>query len=181
MINKINNDEHRETKNEFVIREVEEKDMQDICDLHARCRKENFKWFLGWDYLKDFWKEPMWRRKHILEKKDEGKYAMFVYEKWWKILWFIDWWPSYDENYDFKIPWFYVDPNSQREWIWRKIWEYLLNSEYFKNQRSFYLRTFRDNLVWGNFYKKMWGRIVNEKKESFGEKEYELVCYARKK
>jgi hypothetical protein len=43
MINKINNDEHKETKNEFVIREVEEKDMQDICDLHARCRKENFK------------------------------------------------------------------------------------------------------------------------------------------
>ena len=43
MINKMFNNESNEIKSEFEIRKVEEKDMEQICDLHARCWKENFK------------------------------------------------------------------------------------------------------------------------------------------
>ena len=40
MIDKIFNNESKETNSEFKIRKVEEKDMEQIFDLHARCWKE---------------------------------------------------------------------------------------------------------------------------------------------
>ena len=36
----MSNEEAKEINTEFQIREVEEKDMEQICDLHARCWKE---------------------------------------------------------------------------------------------------------------------------------------------
>lgn len=177
----MNSNESKEIEAEFKIREVEKKDMKDICDFHSRCRKENFKWIIDQDYLKDVWRKPAWWWKHILEKKSEWNYVMFVYEKWWKIVWFIDGWPSYDESYDFKIPWFYINPDNQREWIWRKLWDYLLNSKNFKDKKSFYLRTLKDNIIWSSFYEKMWWKLINEKKDKFWDKEYDLVCYAWKR
>jgi hypothetical protein len=39
----MSNEEAKEIDNEFQIREVEGKDMKQICDFHARCWKENFK------------------------------------------------------------------------------------------------------------------------------------------
>lgn len=43
MINKMFNNESNEIKSEFKIRKVDEKDMEQICDLHARYWKEKFK------------------------------------------------------------------------------------------------------------------------------------------
>jgi hypothetical protein len=43
MINKMSNEESREIDTGFQIREVKESDMEQICDIHARCWKENFK------------------------------------------------------------------------------------------------------------------------------------------
>jgi len=181
MLNKMSNDENREINNNFVIRKVEMKDMEDICDLHKRCRQENFKWILEQDYLDNFGRKPIWRWKHILEKKTEWKYSMFVYDKWWKIAGFIDWWKWDKQDFDFEIYGFYVDPNIQREWVWRVLWEYLIDSENFKDKKNFYLRTLKENVVWWNFYKKMWWEIIDEMKKKFWDKEYDLVCYSRKR
>jgi GNAT superfamily N-acetyltransferase len=104
---------------------------------------------------------------------------MFVYDRWWKIIWIIDWWPWEKNGFDFEIYWFYVDPNSQREWVWRTLWEYLMNSEYFMDKNSFYLWTLKENIVWWSFYKKMWWEIIEETKKMIGDKECDLVCYAR--
>ena len=54
MIDKIFNNESKETNSEFKIRKVEEKDMEQICDLHARCWKENFKWIIEQSHLDNF-------------------------------------------------------------------------------------------------------------------------------
>lgn len=190
MLNKMINDENREINNNFVIRKVEMKDMEQICDLHKRCRQENFKWIIEQNHLDKFGRNPVswW---NFIDEKDPSSYSMFVYDKWWKVAGFIDWWKlnwfmtdEWEKNknqYDFEIYGFYVDPEIQREWIGRKLFEYLLASENFKDKKKFYLRTLKDNNVWGNFYKKMWGKIIDEMKKKFGNKEYDLVCYARKK
>lgn len=180
MMNQMSNDESKEINSEFKIREVQEKDMQQICDLHARCWKENFKWIIEKNHLDWFWKNPI-KWWWFIKEKNLDEYSMFVYDRWGKITWFIDWWFWEKEWFDFEIYWFYVDPNIQREWIWRKLWECFLDSKNFKDKKSFYLRTLKDNEVWWNFYKKMWGEIIDEMKKKFGNKEYDLVCYARKK
>lgn len=179
-MDKMFNDEVREINTEFSIREAKKKDMEQICDLHARCWKENYKWIIDQRHLDNFGLNPEKWRKFINER-DSAKYYMFVYNKWWKVLWIIDWWPWEKEWFDFEIYGFYVDPNFQREWVWRKLWEYLMNSEAFKRKNSFYLRTLKDNTSWWNFYKKMWWKIIDETKKKIGEKEYNLVCYARTK
>ena len=176
----MSNDESKELNAKFHIREVEKKDMEQICDLHARCRKENFKWIIEQDYLDKFGKEPDKWRKFISER-DSSKYSMFVYDKWWKVVWIIDGWTWEKEWFDFEIYGFYVNPDFQRDWVWRKLWEYLMNSKNFKDKKSFYLRTLKDNIVWWNFYKKMWWKIVDEIKKDIGGKKYDLVCYARQR
>ena len=174
------NEEAKEIDTEFQIREVEEKDMEQICDLHARCWKENFKWIIAQDYLDKFGKDPIkWR--NFISGRDTSKYSMFVYNKWWNVVWIIDWWTWEKEWFDFEIYGFYVDPDNQRQWVWRKLWEYLMNSKNFKDKKSFYLRTLKDNTSWWNFYKKMWWKIIDETKKTFWDKEYDLVCYARKR
>ena len=179
-MNEMFNNESKEINTEFKIRKVEEKDMIQICDLHARCWKENFKWIIQQSHLDSFGRNPeKWR--NFINEQDSSKYSMFVYDKWWKVVWIIDWWDWKKEWFDFEIYGFYVDPNFQREWIWRKLWEYLLNSENFRDKRSFYLWTLKDNVVWWNFYEKMWWKIIEEKREKIGENEYDLVCYVRKK
>ena len=180
MINKMFNNESNEIKSEFEIRKVEEKDMEQICDLHARCWKENFKWIIAQSHLDNFGMNPKkWRRS--INERESDKYWMFVYDIWWKVIWIIDWWPSEKVGFDFEIYWFYVDPNFQREWVWRTLWEYLMNCEYFRDKNSFYLWTLKDNIVWWNFYMKMWWEIIEETKKMIGDKEYDLVCYARTK
>lgn len=176
----MSNDESKEIDTEFQIREVEEKDMEQICDLHARCWKENFKWVIAQDYLDNFGRDPIKWRKFINEW-DPSKYSMFVYDKWWDVVWFIDWWLWDKEWFDFEIYGFYVDPDFQREWVGRKLWEHLMNSKNFKDKKSFYLRTLKDNIVWWSFYKKMWWKIIDEIKKDIGGKEYDLVCYARQR
>ena len=52
------NNESNEIKSEFKIRKVEEKDMEQICDLHARCRKEKFKWIIAQSHLDNFGVNP---------------------------------------------------------------------------------------------------------------------------
>ena len=174
------NDESREINPEYEINEVEQKYMNQICDIHARCWKENFKWIIEQSYLDKFGRKPIkWRE--VIHEKNPSEYSMFVYDKWWKVLWFIDWWIWEKNWFDFEIHGFYVDPDNQRQWVWRKLWEHLIESKNFKNKNSFYLRTLKDNIAWWNFYKKMWWKIVDEVKRKFGEKEYDLVCYAWKK
>ena len=174
------NDESRETKPEYEIHEVEQKYMNQICDIHARCWKKNFKWIIEQAYLDKFGKDPE-KRRNFIHGNNPSEYSMFVYDKWWKVLWFIDWWIWEKDWFDFEIHGFYVDPDNQRQWVWRKLWEHLIESKNFKDKNSFYLRTLKDNIAWWNFYKKMWWKIVDEIKRKFGEKEYDLVCYARKK
>ena len=176
----MSNEEAKETNTEFQIREVEGKDMEQICDFHARCWKENFKWIIAQDYLDKFGKDPVKWRSFISER-DPSKYSMFVYDKWWKVVWIIDGWTWEKEWFDFEIYGFYVNPDFQKEWIGRNLWEHLMNSKNFKDKKSFYLRTLKDNVSWWNFYKKMWWKIVDEIKKDIGGKKYDLVCYARQR
>jgi GNAT superfamily N-acetyltransferase len=154
--------------------------MEQICDIHARCWKENFKWIIDQKHLDNFGRDPKKWRESICEK-DSSTYSMFIHNKWWDVVWFIDWWLWDKEWFDFEIYGFYVNPDFQREWVWGKLWEYLLDSKKFKDKKSFYLRTLKDNIVWWNFYKKMWWKIVDEIKKDIGGKKYDLVCYARQR
>lgn len=174
------NDESRETNHEYEINEVERKYMEQICGIHAKCWKENFKWIIEQSYLDKFGKDPE-KRRNFIRGNNPSEYSMFVYDKWGKVLGFIDWWIWEKDWFDFEIHGFYVDPDSQRQWVWRRLWEHLIESKNFKDKNSFYLRTLKDNIAWWNFYKKMWWKIVDEIKRKFGEKEYDLVCYAWKK
>ena len=176
----MSNEESRGIDTGFQIREVKEGDMEQICDFHARCWKENFKWVIEQEYLDKFGKDPAKWWKFISER-DPSKYSMFVYDKWWKVVGIIDGGTWDKEWFDFEIYGFYVNPDFQREWVGRKLWEHLMNSKSFKDKKSFYLWTLKDNTAWWNFYKKMWWKIVDEMKRKFGEKEYDLVCYAWKK
>lgn len=176
----MSNDESKELNAKFHIREVGEKDMEQICVIHARCWKENFKWIIDQKHLDNFGKDSKKWRESICEK-DSSTYSMFVYNKWWDVVWFIDWWLWDKEWFDFEIYGFYVNPDFQREWVWGELWEYLMNSKNFKDKKSFYLRTLKDNIVWWNFYKKMWWKIVDEIKKDIGGKKYDLVCYARQR
>ena len=176
----MSNNESKEVNSAFQIREVERKDMGQICDIHARCWKKNFKWIIAQDHLDNFGRNPdVWWQS--INEKDSSSYSMFVYDKWWKVVGFIDGWPWEIEWFDFEVYGFYVDPDAQRLWVWMKLWEYLIDSENFKDKRSFYLRTLKDNTVWCSFYKKMWWEIIEEKKKKLREKEYDLVCYARRR
>lgn len=58
MINKMFNNESNEIKSEFKIRKVDEKDMEQICDLHARYWKEKFKWIIAQSHLDNFGVNP---------------------------------------------------------------------------------------------------------------------------
>jgi ribosomal protein S18 acetylase RimI-like enzyme len=176
----MSNWESKEIDTEFQIRDVKEEDMEQICDFHARCWKENFRWVIAQDYLDKFGKDPAKWRKFISER-EPSKYSMFVYDKWWKVVGIIDGGPWDKEWFDFEIYGFYVNPDFQREWVGIKLWEYLMNSKNFKDKKSFYLRTLKDNISWWNFYQKIWWKIVDEMKKNFWDKEYDLVCYARKR
>ena len=84
MINKISDEESKEIDSEFQIREVKEKDMEQICNFHTRCWKEKFKWIIAQDYLDQFGKTPsVWR--NFINERDPSKYSMFVYDKWGEV------------------------------------------------------------------------------------------------
>ena len=101
-MNEMFNNESKEINTEFKIKKVEEKDMIQICDLHARCWKENFKWIIEQSHLDSFGRNPeKWR--NFINEQDSSKYSMFVYDKWWKVVWIIDWWDWKKEWFDFEI------------------------------------------------------------------------------
>ncbi|MFZ2151337.1 MAG: GNAT family N-acetyltransferase [Candidatus Absconditicoccaceae bacterium] len=169
-----------EKTSQFTIRKVRFEDMETLCDIHKRCRKENFKGIVDQEYLDHFGRNPKIRWSFIVGKKDT-EYCLFVYETWGKIVGFIEGGSSNKEDFDFEVYGFYVDPQKQKGGIGNRLFDYFTNYQNVQGRRNFYLRTFKDNIAWVNFYKKFGGKVTEEKKRRLGNREYDLVCSTRKK
>lgn len=158
-----------------------EKDLYNMTKINTECRKNNYKWIVSQSYLDSLdVKEKFEKRKLFMKENPEDRYV-FTDDKD-NILWFVnitqfqepvDW-------FDFEIQAIYIDIKQQWKWIWRKLFEYILSKEEYKN-KNFLLRTLEWNPESRWFYERMWGKADITKPKTYWDKEVTLIRYIRKK
>lgn len=113
----------------------------------------------------------------------ESETEFLVYEKEGKILWFIHGGKSRNDNlsYDNEIYTIYVAHEAQGQGIGKILMNALMETDIFKNKKSFFLVTLRDQKSTRAFYEKMWGKVFLEERKEIGWKIYSMVYYWRQK
>lgn len=158
-----------------------EKDVYDMTRINTECRKTNYKWVVDQWYLDSLNTESrLENRKKFMEEHPEDRYIFTDDND--NILWFINI-TSFPEPvgwFDFEIQAIYIDINHQWEWIWRKLFEYILSKEEYKN-KNFLLRTLEWNPGSRWFYERMWGKADITGPKIYWDKEVMLIRYIRKK
>lgn len=163
-------------KNNF-LRDANIKDVPQIVSINTQCRQNNYKWIIDQQYLDNIDLNKRISKREEYFKKWDTFYL--VKEVDWKVVWFIDWVinTSKEFPYDFEIKWLYIDTDYQWMWIWKELFDALVNDKRFKNYKSFYLFTLKDNPQSRWFYEKLWGKVFTEIDKDFGWKSYKLVWY----
>jgi ribosomal protein S18 acetylase RimI-like enzyme len=117
--------------------------------------------------------------KDRLEKKES---VIYVKEFDGKIVWFIDGGvPKSEVPYEAEIYTIYIDPKFQGNGIGKELMHTIMNDDFFKDKKSFYLWTLKEAPQSRGFYDKLWGKVFTEKYEEIGGKKYLMVGYYRQK
>ena len=119
------------------------------------------------------------RRTVEIMKNDYWKSICLVYEFNKKILWFVHWGEKKDKDisYEAEIYAIYVDATMQGKGIWTVLMNSILETPYFKNKQSVYLRTLANKHETRWFYEKLWWKIFAKKEREIGGKKYPIVGY----
>ena len=160
------------------VRNALSEDANQIDEVHVASMKDWYQWIVDQSYLDSLQSKQsaIDRLKETIASNNE---VFLVYEENWKVVWFIHWGKSRDQNtqYDNEIYSFYVNPSYQKKWIWTRLF-----TDFF--EKSWNVPTYLRTLLWSkweSFYKKMWWIIDWEKEANIGGKTYKEIRYCRKK
>lgn len=122
------------------------------------------------------------KMRERLDNEDASS-IILVYEKEWKVLWFVHGGVSRDEYipYEAEIYAIYIAQEVQWQGIGKILMNVMMETDMFKNKKSFFLRTLRDQKATRWFYEKFWGKLFLEEEKEIGDKKYPMVCYYRQK
>lgn len=159
-------------------------DIPDMTKLNLECRKYNYKWIVSQDFLDNLNLEEKIKswESHFLEVQNSVCYYVKIIDG--KIVWFISGGKNRDLNYPYEngIVWLYVDIHYQNQSIGKELFQKLLEDQKFKNCKSFYLWTLKDNPQSNHFYKKMWGKLLLQDTPKIHPRAWiPFACYAREK
>lgn len=164
--------------NEIVIRKVTENDIEAIVEIQVDSWKTAYQGIIDDAYLENFDKEE----KIAKRKKDYQQYGFVVPCIDDEIVGFCRYVNTneFSKQYsdvDCELCALYVKPNWKRNGIGKKLFLYVVNEFIKQGKSKMILWCFKENYPARMFYEKMGGQKCAEKKEKFGEKEYEEVAY----
>lgn len=162
----------------IVIRQVKLKDIPSVVDIQIAGWKTAYKGIISDDFLKSMNKEEKIEKR----KKDYNKNGFIVAELKNEIVGFC----RYIDNntcskeldyIDCEILALYVKPNLKYSGIGTKMFEYVKNEFKSKNKHSMILWCLKENEPSKKFYKKMGGKIIEEKEIELKGKKYGEVGF----
>ena len=163
-----------------MIRKASINDVNGISDIVVRGWKTAYKGLIDDDFLNTVSTEEMnnkWRT-YISSQNEDNRY--YVYEKNDKILGIIRFGIPDDqkeEKYNAEIHVLYIDSNCKRQGIGTKLFEFAKDYFIKNNKRDLIIWCLKGNNQGINFYKKMGGRIVGERKAIVNNKEVEEIGF----
>ncbi len=162
----------------WIIRTAILEDAEYIEYIRIAARKDGYQWLIDQESL-DAMTVTSERIEKIQWLLEDNKEIFLIYEKDWKVLWFLHWWDcrDADRSYPTEIYAFYVEPSQQKKWIWTRLFnEFLVRSA----NTSVCLWTLPGS-KWAAFYHKMWWLQNGEKDAEIKGKIYKEVRYCRKR
>lgn len=162
----------------IVIRQVKLKDIPSVVDIQIAGWKTAYKGIISDDFLKSMNKEEKIEKR----KKDYNKNGFIVAELKNEIVGFCRYIDNntYSKELDYidcEILALYVKPNLKYSGIGTKMFEYVKNEFKSKNKHSMILWCLKENEPSKKFYKKMGGKIIEEKEIELKGKKYGEVGF----
>lgn len=175
--------ETEEKSNSHSVREAIIDDAFQLAEINYNWWTQSYRGIIDNSFLDTIDLERKKEKMIDFMKNDNWKSIRLVYELDGKILWFVHWGEKRDEEvpYEAEIYAIYVDPSTQGKGIWKTLMNSILETPYFKDKKSFYLRTLKNKPETRWFYEKLWGKVFIEKEHEIGGKKYPMVGYCRKK
>lgn len=162
----------------IIIRKVEPKDIQSVVDIQVNGWKTAYKGIISDDFLESMNKEEKINKR----KKDYNKTGFIVAELKNEIVGFCRYIDNntYSKNLDYidcEILALYVKVDLKYRGIGTKLFEYVKHEFQTKNKSKMILWCLKENDPSKKFYKKMGGKIVEEKEIELKGKKYREVGF----
>ena len=160
---------------DIIIRKVKKEDIEDVADIKISGWQTAYKGIIDNSFLEKMDKTKEIEKSMIYYNKDIG-FIVALNEN--EIVGFSRY--SEIENQgeiDCEIRALYVKPELKNNGIGRKLFNYAVKEFKQKRKNKMIIWCLKENYPSRAFYEKMGGKFSGVKKESFGDKEYELVSY----
>lgn len=162
----------------IIIRKVEPKDIQSVVDIQVNGWKTAYKGIISDDFLESMNKEEKINKR----KKDYNKTGFIVAELKNEIVGFCRYIDNntYSKDLDYidcEILALYVKVDLKYRGIGTKLFEYVKHEFQTKNKSKMILWCLKENDPSKKFYKKMGGKIVEEKEIELKGKKYREVGF----
>jgi len=162
----------------IIIRNVTEEDIPAVVDIKINGWKEAYRDIIDNDFLNGLDKKE--RIEKWKQNYNQGGFIVAVIES--EIVGFCRY--VYDNTFspemldiDCELLAIYVKPELKNKGIGRQMFEYIVKEFKEKKKTKMILWCLKDNEASKEFYKKMGGKIIQEKLNKIGDKEYEEVGF----
>jgi len=177
----MNPKETQENVQNECIRKATPADAFAITKINYDARRHNYKDIAPQEFLDTL--DFQDKLKSTQERFKRWTSVIYVKEIDGKVVGFIGWWLPFDKNvpYDAEIYSIYIDPAIQGKGVGKELMHTIMNDDFFKDKKSFYLWTLEENPQSRGFYEKLWGKVFGTKEHTIGNERHNLVWYYRQK